>query len=49
VAGFYHDHLFVPVGTERRAIEVLEKVRVDAVVADENKDNRGQRGEDGSW
>lgn len=31
VAGFYHDHLFVPLGREQDALDVLAKIAVDAV------------------
>lgn len=30
VAGFYHDHLFVPVGREQDALRVLEQIATDA-------------------
>ncbi|MEM9577087.1 MAG: ACT domain-containing protein [Pseudomonadota bacterium] len=30
VAGFYHDHLFVPVGRERDALRLLDDLRRDA-------------------
>lgn len=36
VSGFYHDHLFVPLGREEEALEVL------AAVADEHKEDAGQ-------
>ncbi|PHH70702.1 hypothetical protein CDD80_5786 [Ophiocordyceps camponoti-rufipedis] len=36
VSGFYHDHLFVPLGREDEALEVL------AAVADEHKGDAGQ-------
>ena len=30
VAGFYHDHLFVPDGREQDALEILAKIARDA-------------------
>ena len=30
VAGFYHDHLFVPEGREQDALEILAKIATDA-------------------
>lgn len=30
VSGFFHDHLFVPVGREEEALAVLEAVAVEA-------------------
>lgn len=47
VSGYYHDHLFVPVGMENEALEMLHAMTVEAkVMADRETDTSSSINED---
>ncbi len=35
VAGFYHDHLFIPLGREDDALRVLDRIAQDSTISDD--------------
>jgi ACT domain len=42
VSGFWHDHVFVPVGREGEAMAVLEGIAREAAVGGREKEGRGE-------